>query len=349
MRGRLSALARPLRRLRAPALAAALLAAASPGAPDPPRADLRVVVVSDLNGAYGSTTYEPEVHRAVRLVREVWRPDLVLAAGDLVAGQKPALADDEVRAMWAAFDSAVGRPLREAGIPFGFTLGNHDGSAYPAHRRDRRLAVEHWRAPAHRPGLAFADSAHYPLYYSFTRGGLFVLAWDASFAGTAGEREMMEWVRGQLASPPARAARHRLVLGHLPLYAVAEGRDRPGEVLEQADSLRALLERHGVHTYVSGHHHAYYPGRRGGLELLHSGALGQGPRPLLGGGVPPAQTVTVLDFHFAADSVAYTTYAFDDAPGGLRRVETAALPPVVRGSGGYVVRRDLADPPAAPK
>lgn len=346
---RLAALAIPLRGLRPLALAALLLAATSHVAPDPTRGDLRVVVVSDLNGAYGSTAYDAEVHRAVRLVRETWRPDLVLAAGDLVAGQKPALSDAEVRAMWAAFDSAVGRPLRRARIPFGFTLGNHDGSAYPAHRRDRRLAEEHWRAPGHHPGVAFADSAHFPRYYSFTRGGLFVLVWDASFAGTAGERPMLDWVRAQLASGPARRARHRLVLGHLPLYAVAEGRNRPGEVLEEADSLRALLERGGVDTYVSGHHHAYYPGRRGRLELLHAGAAGQGPRPLLAGGAPPAKTVTVLDFHFAADSVAYATYAFDaGAPGGLRRLDAAALPPSLHGFNGRVVRRDLPDPPGAP-
>jgi hypothetical protein len=338
---------RALRHLRPLALAGLLLAATSLASPDPPRGDLRVVVVSDLNGAYGSTEYDPEVHRAVRLIRETWRPDLVLAAGDLVAGQKPALADDEVRAMWAAFDSAVGRPLREARIPFGFTLGNHDGSAYPAHRRDRRLAEEHWRAREHRPGLAFADREHFPRYYSFTRGGLFVLVWDASFAGTAGEREMLEWARAQLRSRAARRARHRLVLGHLPLYAVAEGRNRPGEVLDRADSLRALLERGGADTYVSGHHHAYYPGRRGGLELLHAGAAGQGPRPLLAGGAPPAKTVTVLDFHWAADSVAYTTYAFDPAaPDGLRRVDDAALPPALHGFNGRVVRRDLPD--AAP-
>ncbi|HEU0078952.1 MAG TPA: metallophosphoesterase [Longimicrobiaceae bacterium] len=336
--------ARPVRRLRPLALAALLLGASVPDPGDPPRGDLRVVVVSDLNGAYGSTAYDPEVHRAVRLIREVWRPDLVLAAGDLVAGQKPALSDAEVRAMWAAFDSTVARPLREARIPFGFTLGNHDGSAYPAHRRDRLLAEEHWRAPGRRPGVAFADGAHCPAYYSFTRGGLFVLVWDASFAGTAGERAMLEWARGQLASAPARAARHRLVLGHLPLYAVAEGRNRPGEVLDEADSLRALLERCGVDTYVSGHHHAYYPGRRGRLELLHAGAVGQGPRPLLAGGAPPAKTATVLDFHFAADSVAYTTYAFDPgAPDGLRRLETAALPPALHGFNGRVVRRDLPD------
>ena len=319
-------------------------AAAPPSCSGPPRGDLRIVVISDLNSSYGSTEYEPEVHQAVRLIREVWRPDLVLAAGDLVAGQKPSLTDPQVRAMWAAFDSAVTRPLRQASIPFGFTVGNHDASAAPAHRRDRALASEHWRAPGHHPGVAFVDSTHFPHYYSFRQGEVFVLAWDASYAGTVRDTAMMVWLHRQLASDAAQGARHRLVLGHLPLYAVAEGRNRRGEVLEEPDSLRHILERYRVHTYVSGHHHAYYPGRRGALELLHTGALGQGSRRLIGSEAPPVQTVTVLDFFFRADSVAYTTYAFER--GGERRmrtVEPRELPPVIRGVNGHVVRRDLQD------
>lgn len=333
-----------------PALLSILLAAACTSPRTGAERDgdgLRVVVVSDLNGRYGSTAYEPAVHRAVALIRERWRPDLVLAAGDLVAAQKPALTDAEVRAMWAAFDAAVGAPLREAGIPFGFTLGNHDGSAYPAHARDRRLAVAHWTDPAHRPGVAFVDSTHFPVYYSVRQGGLFVLAWDASYAGTADADAMMAWVEDQLASDAARSARHRLVLGHLPLYAVAEGRDRPGEVLDDADRLRALLERYDVDTYVSGHHHAYYPGRRGALELLYTAALGQGPRLLLGHDAPPYQAVTVIDLPADGGPARYATYAFRDGASEPVRVETRMLPPVVQGHNGYVVRRDLAADSAA--
>jgi hypothetical protein len=303
------------------------------------------VVISDLNSSYGSTEYEPEVHRAVALIRDEWRPDLVIAAGDLIAGQRPTLSDANVRAMWAAFDSAVARPLREAGIPFGFTLGNHDGSAFPAHARDRAFAVAHWRDRAHHPGLAFVDSASFPVRFTWEQGDVFFLSWDASYAGTASDAEMMAWVDAVLSSERARRARFRIVLGHLPLYAVAEGRNRQGEVLDQADSLRHLLERHRVHTYVSGHHHAYYPGRRGSLELLHTGALGQGSRQRLGDPSPPAQTVTILDFHLAADSVAYTTYAFRRDPARMERLETASLPPIIRGFNGHVVRRDLPDSP----
>lgn len=304
--------------------------------------EFRVAVISDMNGPYGSTAYGEEVGRAVALIRDEWQPDLVLAAGDLIAGQRPTLPDATVRAMWAAFDSAVAAPLRTAGIPFGFTLGNHDASAYPAHGRDRAFAIEHWRAPEHHPGVSFVDSVHFPLYYSFRQGPLFIIAWDATWEGTLSSTAMIDWLRAQLDSRVARDAPFRVVLGHLPLYAVAEGRNLPGEVLAEADSLRSILEGHDVHTYISGHHHAYYPGRRGALELLHAGALGDGPRPLIGHVTPSPRTVTIMEFVASRGVVEYITFTLD-GEAAPRIVDTAALPPRIDSERGYVVRRDLMD------
>jgi hypothetical protein len=302
---------------------------------------VRVAVISDLNGPYGSVDYGPEVHEGIRLIVEEWRPDLVLAAGDLVAGQRPTLEDAQVRAMWSAFDAAIAAPLRRAGIPFGFALGNHDASAYPAHERDRRFAVAHWNEPAHDPGVAFVDRAAFPLYYSFRQGPVFIVAWDATWQGTLTDEPLMRWLAVQLSSDVARGAAFRVVLGHLPLYAVAEGRNREGEVLAGADSLRALLEHHDVDLYISGHHHAYYPGVRGGLELLHAGALGDGPRPLIGMTEPSPRTVTLLDFHPVRGDVVWTTFALDrGAP--PRLVRTSTLPARIEGFNGWVERRNEA-------
>lgn len=320
-----------------------LLACGEPGKPDAGRGDVRVVVVSDLNSSYGSTSYEPEVSLVVQRIIDDWRPDLVLAAGDMIAGQRAALSDGEVRAMWAAFDTVVAAPLRRAGIPFGFTLGNHDGSAHPAFQRDRVLAADYWLDPGRDPGLRFVHRTNFPFYYTFLYDDLFVLSWDATRAGLINAADEIAWVEDALGSAAARRARMRIVIGHLPLYAVAEGRNRAGEVLSQPDSLRALLERHGVHTYISGHHHAYYPGRRGRLELLHTGALGQGPRPLLGTDTA-YNTVTILDVFFHADSIAYTTYRVDaGAEPAFVPVDDAALPPRLDGVNGPVYRRDLAE------
>ncbi len=300
---------------------------------------LRIAVISDLNSSYGSTEYDPAVHSAVAMIRDEWRPDLVLIAGDMIAAQRPSLTDDNVRAMWEAFEEVVGRPLREAGIPFAFTVGNHDASAYPAYARDRRLALEHWGDPARDTGVDLADAGEFPLYYSFVAGETFVLVWDAGTEDTFQNRQMMEWVQAELTSDAAANASVRILLGHLPLYAVAEGRDRSGEVLARADSLQALLQSHHVDVYLSGHHHAFYPGRRGDLDLLFSGALGQGARQLLGSHAEPIQTVTMLDIAEGSELIEYTTYAY--TPGtadGWMPLDIRTLPRRI----GDVLRRDLA-------
>ncbi|MEL7522266.1 MAG: metallophosphoesterase, partial [Cyanobacteria bacterium J06553_1] len=112
-----------------------LIAARPPAAIDavaadlylPPRQDFRIVVISDLNSQYGSTEYEPEVTQAISLIPQ-WQPDLVLCGGDMIAGQKTSLTKSEIESMWGAFDTQVAAPLRSQQIPFGFTIGNHDGS-----------------------------------------------------------------------------------------------------------------------------------------------------------------------------------------------------------------------------
>lgn len=43
----------------------------------PARRDLRLMVISDLNGIYGSVDYDPEVDRAIRLI-PYFQPDIVL-------------------------------------------------------------------------------------------------------------------------------------------------------------------------------------------------------------------------------------------------------------------------------
>jgi len=250
----------------------------------PARRDLRLMVISDLNGIYGSVDYDPEVDRAIRLI-PYFQPDIVLGGGDMVAGQDPRLSEERIRAMWAAFDRHVAGPLRAAKLPYGFTLGNHDASCARSTRggflfqKERDLAREFWNDPAHDPGLNFVDRGDFPFYYTFEKDGVFYLVWDATCNYIPPEQ--MAWAEAALASERAQKAKLRIVIGHLPLYAITVGRDDPGEVLLEADAKRALLEKYRVHTYISGHHHGYYPGHKGQLQLLHCGILGSGPRPLL--------------------------------------------------------------------
>jgi len=323
-------------------------------------------VISDLNQAYGSTTYDPEVDQAVALM-EFWQPDLVVCGGDMVAGQSLSLSTPELQAMWGAFDDHVAAPLRRMGIPFGFTLGNHDGSGAVGEgggyvfQNDRDVAAAYWRNPAHDPGLEFVDRTHFPFYYSFQvrspQVNGFFLVWDGSTAEIPPEQRA--WVEKSLASPPATQAQVRILLGHLPLYGIAEGRNKPGEVLEGGDALGAWLERQGVHAYISGHHHAYYPAHREDLQLLHAGLAGSGPRRLVGQDSPSPKTVTVMDITYggggsspgsqpanpedprspdrAQPQITYSTYALPS----LEPVTLEDLPRFVLGYTGRVLRQDV--------
>src|SRR5690606_37062824 len=115
-------------------------------------------------------------------------------------------------------------------------------------------------------------------------------------------------------------ARLRLVVGHLPLVAVGEGRDRPGETITEAAALASLLGRHGVDLYISGHHAAYYPGRLGDLELLFAGGIGA--RRLLGDERPARSTLTLIDIWHEPLRLVYTTFE----AASLTRLEPLGMP-----------------------
>ena len=74
---------------------------------NPPRGDIRLVAISDLNGVYGATDYDPEIDKAIALL-PFWQPDMVICGGDMIAGQKSSLSEAQLKAMWQAFDK-IGR------------------------------------------------------------------------------------------------------------------------------------------------------------------------------------------------------------------------------------------------
>lgn len=320
-------------------LAGSELAEIAPGLELPPRKDFRIVVISDLNSQYGSTEYEPEVDEAIALIPQ-WQPDLVLGGGDAIAGQKATLTKPEIEAMWAAFDLHVAAPLMKEKIPFGFTIGNHDGSGavkngtlvFP---QERELARTYWQQRQDRLGLNFIARANFPFYYSFQQGELFFLVWDASTHIISPQQ--LAWVKQALNSPAAREATAKIVIGHLPLYPVAEAKNKPGEYLADGSQLRSLLAKEQVLMYVSGHHHVYYPGKIENLKLFHAGALGQGARQLINSNAPPRQTVSIIDFELAPLQVAYTTY--DAAT--WNTIASEQLPAAIPSADGDILRDDL--------
>ena len=305
----------------------------------PPRKDFRAVVISDLNSQYGSTDYEPEVDTAIALIPQ-WQPDLVICGGDMIAGQKTTLTKAEIEAMWTAFDRHIAEPLRSYNIPFAFTIGNHDGSGAIKDRslifeRERDLARAYWQQHQQQLGLQFVDRANFPFYYSFQINGIFFLVWDASTQNISSQQ--LDWVQSALNGAAARQATVRVAVGHLPLYPIAAAKNKPGEYLANAEQLRTLLERNQVLMYVSGHHHAYYPGKMGDLQLLYAGALGQGPRQLINSDLLPAQTLTVVDLELASARLSYTTY---DAK-TWQAISQQSLPRSIPSDYGRIIRQDL--------
>jgi hypothetical protein len=326
----------------------AIIASAGPeGLYNPSHGDVRLVVISDLNSAYGSTDYDPEVDKGISLI-PYWQPDMVMCSGDMIAGQKPSLTPEQIRAMWAAFDQHVAAPLRQANLPFGFTVGNHDASSALSingeflFQQERDLASAYWNDPSHDPGIQFVDRYEFPFYYSFEHQDIFFVAWDGS--SNYIPLEKLAWVEQAFSSPKAQQAKLRILIGHLPLYGVAVGRNEPSELMQNADQLRQMLEKYQVHTYISGHAHAYYPAHKGKLQLLHMGILGSGPRPLIAGDAAPRKALTVIDINFdSPDPTTYTTYDMQT----LRTIEYEELPRFLTGVNGMVLRRDVKDLNAA--
>jgi hypothetical protein len=284
---------------------------------------LRVAVVSDLNGSYGSRVYCDAVHSAVDRLVEL-SPDLVLSTGDMVAGQRRGLDYD---GMWTSFHGAISDRLRGSGIPFAVSAGNHDASAYPGFEGERATFVREWSA--RRPDVEFADASGYPLRYSFRAGSAFFVALDSTTVGPLSD-EQMTWLDRQLAEHASAPV--KIVFGHVPLYPFARGRET--EHIGDPE-LEDLLARRNVDLFLSGHHHAYYPGRRGALRLVSTACLGGGARPLLGR--ESASERSILLFEIAGGEVreldAYGGDEFD------RRIERAELPDHV-GHGLLRIERD---------
>ena len=270
---------------------------------------LKLGLISDLNGSYGSTRYSSAVQRGVTLLLRQ-QPDLVLCAGDMVAGQKRSLSNTQLKAMWAGFEQSVRAPLQQAGIALLPAIGNHDGSNQQdqgrwIYGRERKQADLFWHK--HRGDLQFGfiESERFPFQYVWRRPGLFVVVIDASSANV--DSSQRRWIEAALNSTHRQPDDLCLVMGHLPLTAFSEGRARAGECIANPQELAALMRRGGVDLVISGHHHAWYPSESLGLRLLSLGAMGSGPRRIIGSGVTSPPSLTLLEWSRPSKLIRETT------------------------------------------
>lgn len=286
---------------------------------------LKICVISDLNSSYGSTTYPGEVSLVISQLPGI-DADIILCAGDMVAGQKASLTDQNILDMWAGFKSTVLDPISKLGIPFGFTVGNHDAS--PSFVKDRKISSDFWKTNRKATNLTFVDSTNYPFYYSYIKNNVFMISWDA--AGAEIKPEVYHWMKAQLNGKVAKRARLRILIGHLPLYAIVESKNKPGEVNSNPEGALKFFKSYGLDLYISGHQHAYYPAEMQGIGFLNMGAIGDGPRKLISSNIEAKKSYTIIEIPVRnARNFSYTTYTPD-----LEIISSSSLPDSVVGFNG---------------
>ena len=294
---------------------------------------LKIAVISDLNSSYGSITYNEEVSAVIKDLAVI-KPDIILCGGDMVAGQKASLTEQNIKDMWNGFKQTVLIPVQQLNIPFGFTLGNHDAS--PSYHTDRALAKQFWVNNADATNLNFIDSSHYPFYFSYIQNNVFFMSWDA--AGAKIPDEVYKWMKIQLNSKTARAAGLRILLGHLPLYPVVEHKNKPGEVNANTDSALSFFKDYGIDLYISGHQHAYYPAIKDGIRLLNAGCIGDGERKIMGHTDSAKKAYTIIEVPVKSPrKFSYLTYM----PVTNQLIDPHSLPDSVVGFNSVLRREDL--------
>lgn len=284
---------------------------------------LKVAVVSDLNSSYGSTDYHQAVNKTVQQIL-LERPDLVLATGDLIAGQKPGL---NYLAMWESFHQSVTSPLKEIGIPFAVTPGNHDGSAALKFKLEREIFRTQWKE--HKAKLNYIHSENYPDYYAFVMDNILFVSLDATLVGKLSDKQF-QWLQKVLTEKVSY--RHKIVYGHLPIMPTVS--KKANEVLSHTQLIK-LFKQTKVSAYLSGHHHAYYPGKSHGIHHISQGCLGSGPRKLIGTSVRSPRSYTIIDLDSKFEAQAY------NVENNFKLIDKKSLPTMIEFNNFKLIRDDL--------
>jgi hypothetical protein len=71
--------------------------------------------------------------------------------------------------------------------------------------------------------------------------------------------------------------------------------------------------------------------------MIHSGAQGSGPRPLIGSALPPRRTLTLLERQTGSSDFKITTF---DLQNNMSVILPEELPPVIEGINGRIERYD---------
>lgn len=298
-----------------------------------PTQNSRIVIISDLNGSYGSLKYDSRINKAIDRIITI-KPDLVLVTGDMVAGQKSGL---NYKGMWQAFEAVVTIPLSNHGIAVFVTPGNHDASAYSGFEGERKIYKDIWLKYQENyllsSGIELLSMNNYPFYYSFKSNNTLFIALDATTTNqiTGAQRS---WLLEQVSRE--KEVDHKVIFSHMPMSPVAQGRDND-YIRDPNNELFSLLKAQKVDLFLSGHHHAYYPAVFNDVRLVSQSCLGSGPRKLIGGSSVSEYSFTMVDLeeHIKVDAYKYPDYKTPVNRQGL--VKQIKSP-----KGGYIIRDDIA-------
>lgn len=288
-----------------------------------------IAFISDLNGRYGSSSYDGRVTDAIETIIQL-QPDLVISTGDMVAGQRhPRLDVDALNRMWRSFNNSVTDPLSMKGIPILVTPGNHDGSGFPEYALEQeRFAIE-WRART--PDIDILPGSEWPRRYAARMGKMLLLSFDGTRPGALPEAERL--FINEMLNSYGNTASATLVYSHLPMWPLTKGREH--EILNDP-ALLELLHRKGVDVYASGHHHAFFAGTdEEGMVHVGNGALGGNARAFSGEKKRQPYSFTVLNL---ANGTVNISSRF--APGFETEIPASGLPATITGPLGILRRVD---------
>lgn len=247
---------------------------------------IKIGVIADLNSSYGSTEYHPRISSAVtRMIQN--QVDLVLSAGDMVAGQK---SDLDYLAMWRAFHQTVTLPLDQLRIPLLPSPGNHDAALGRTEERTyyqntwRNFPLERFnkqKNPLTQIQFVEGVAQNFPFYYAVRIGPALVIALDATTPGGF-DQVQLKWLSDVLAKQAQ--APLKIIFGHMPLlpFAFDRAHEHFATNVDFGKKFEDLLTQNQVQLFINGHHHAYYEGvRKGPTHFVSVPLLGSGSRYLL--------------------------------------------------------------------
>lgn len=168
--------------------------------------------------------------------------DFMLFAGDLVS-----ISDDRY---WSEFFYAGGWIFGM--VPSIVTPGNHE---YDSHENRSRTFGKHWNQIYTMPNNSPSEKYYNRFYYVDYQGVRFVSIDSPAIETYVEDSTMLlNWLEKTFADNPNRWT---VVLTHFPVYSCSQGRSNE----KYKNTIKPLLEKHGVDLVLQGHDHSYCRGQ----------------------------------------------------------------------------------------